>query len=192
MFAQKKELIFPVNFTIIFKLFLNSNLALVLWQVNLFEAFCGSNFTEGVWKWILSWSYFWVWKQVFQLGFLASAISCWDSNQSAVFLITYALFKKEKRNGQLFLLPFYGILRLKIGQRLLRQQSFKKVRFVPGCVCSVSWVWSAWYEKLTLPMIYAVCLIGVLQCLHLQNDSLRDAIVCSSSIGVFLFCLHQT
>ena len=113
MFCTEKELIFLVNFTIIFKLFLNSNLALVLWQVNLFEAFCGSNFTEGVWKWILSWSYFWVWKQVFQLGFLASAISCWDSNQSAVFLITYALFKKEKRNGQLFLLPFYGILRLK-------------------------------------------------------------------------------
>jgi len=101
MFCTEKELIFLW----ILKwscCFLNPSLTLVLWHVNLFEAFCGSNFTEGVWKWILSWSYFWVWKQVFQLGFLASAISCWDSNQSAVFLITYALFKKEKRNGQLF------------------------------------------------------------------------------------------
>ena len=142
--------------------FLNSSLTLVLWQVNLFEAFWGSNFTEGVWKWILSWSYFWVWKQVFRLGFLASAISCWDSKQSVVFPNNVCVVLKEKRNGQLFCCHSTGFLRLEIGQRLLRLQSFKKVRFVPGCVCSVNWVWSVCYENLTLPRIYIVCLIGVL------------------------------
>ena len=94
--------------------FLNSNLTLVLWQVNLFEAFWGSNFTEGVWKWILSWSYFWVWKQVFRLGFLASAISCWDSKQSVVFPNNVCVVLKEKRNGQLFCCHSTGF---KIGNR---------------------------------------------------------------------------
>ena len=80
-----------------------------------------------------------------------------------------------------------GFLGLEIGQRLLRLQSFKKVRFVPGCVSCVNWIWSVCYENLTLPRIYIVCLIGVLQCLHLQNDSLRGAMVCSTSMGCSCF-----
>ena len=114
IFARTKELIFSFGFLKWSCCFLNSNLTLVLWQVNLFEAFWGSNFTEGVWKWILSWSYFWVWKQVFRLGFLASAISCWDSKQSVVFPNNVCVVLKEKRNGQLFCCHSTGF---KIGNR---------------------------------------------------------------------------
>ena len=68
IFARTKRANFSYGFLKWSCCFLNPSLTLVFWQVNLFEAFWGSNFTEGVWKWILSWSYFWVWKQVFSVG----------------------------------------------------------------------------------------------------------------------------